>query len=477
MFYLKKAGRVSRVRSRVFIDDFSKGIVTSVDKKNLPISYAIRSYNTAFKDGALKSGFGIKKAIFNDEKSPCFNVEGVNPKALYYYKKYDEAQGLYLDYLMIYADDGNFYKCVISNEEVFSLVSDLNFEKAPSGVTYRYNGKDVIIFSLGSISKVYDGENVTAIEDAPGITSTCIHNERLFATEGEEKTTLWFSDDFNPLNWNVSLEDAGYIDLRDERGSLLKVISFDGYLYVFRNYGITRISAYGDQTSFSVDGITASASRIIPESICICGDRIIYLAEDGFYSFGGGAPARIMSNLDGLEFGVKNSAKARYYRGNYYCIVTLKNKDDKNFQAMICYSLKDGRFTISNNLNIIDFALMAGEKEEKLLFICADNSAIGELSEKSEYFNRSITKSWESGESNFGIVKEKIMTKLFITSESPITACVKSEISKRIVSFKGSKKMQVVPIGLRGESFSFLIECDSPECYVSYLGAEVEYDG
>jgi hypothetical protein len=278
---------------------------------------------------------------------------------------------------MIYADDGNFYKRVLNSEDDFMLVQDLSFDKTPSAVTYRYNGKDVIIFSLENLSKVYDGDSVFYIDDAPAITSTCIHNERLFATEGGQKTTLWFSDDFNPLNWSVSLEDAGYIDLRDDRGSLLKVVSFDGYLYVFRNYGITRITAYGDQTAFSVDGITASASRIIPESICVCGDRIVYLAEDGFYSFSGGTPVRIMEKLDGLNFSDKSTAKAKYYRGNYYCVVTLKNQDDKPFQAIVCYSLKDSGFTIGNNLNIIDFAVMEGEKEHKLLFICADNRAIG----------------------------------------------------------------------------------------------------
>ena len=477
MFYNKKTARINRRKSRIYIDDFSKGIVTSVDKKHLPVNYAVRSFNTAFKDGALKSGFGIKKAIFEGEKSAIFELEGVSPKAIYYYKKYDESAESYLDILMIYADDGNFYKRVLNSEDDFMLVQDLSFDKTPSAVTYRYNGKDVIIFSLGNLSKVYDGDSVFYIDDAPAITSTCIHNERLFATEGGQKTTLWFSDDFNPLNWSVSLEDAGFIDLRDDRGSLLKVVSFDGYLYVFRNYGITRITAYGDQTAFSVDGITASASRIIPESICVCGDRIVYLAEDGFYSFSGGTPVRIMEKLDGLNFSDKSTAKAKYYRGNYYCVVTLKNQDDKPFQAIVCYSLKDSGFTIGNNLNIIDFAVMEGEKEHKLLFICADNRAIGELSDKSECFSKGIEKTWESGESSFGIAKEKILTKLFLSSESQVKVIVKSEIAKRELSFSGSKRMQVLPVGLRGENFSFFIQCDVPECYISYLGAEVEYDG
>ena len=477
MYYTKRVSNGSRRKSRIYVNDFSQGIITSLDKKHMPLSYAFRSYNTSFKGGALKGGFGIKKAIFEGEKAVEFNIEGVTPKKLYYYKKYDEANGCFLDYLLIYASDNNVYKSIIGVDEGFAIVNDLSFEKEPFAVTYNYSGKDVIIFSIENLSKVYDGDIVTVVDNAPGITSSCIHSERLFATEGGEKTTLWFSDDFNPTNWNVSLEDAGYIDLRDGRGSLLKVVSFDGYLYVFRNYGITRITAYGRQEDFMVDGITASASRIIPESICVCGDRIIYLAEDGFYSFSGGTPMRIMSKLEGLSIDFKSHIKAQYYRGRYYCVLTLIDEEGTSFQAVICYSLKDGEFTLNKNLKVVDFTLMEGENELKLLFICADNRAIGELSEKSEYFSYGITKSWESGESDFGIAKEKRLTKLFINSEAPVRVTVKSEIGTRVLNFLGSKKMQVLPVGLRGEFFCFLIECDFSDCSLSYLGAEVEYDG
>ncbi len=477
MYYTKIPQKASRQKSRIYVNDFSQGIITSLDKKHLPLSYAFRSYNTSFKGGALKGGFGIKRAVFEGDKEASFNVEGITPKKLYYYKKYDEAKARFLDYLMIYASDNNIYKSIIGIDEGFTAVSDLNFEKAPFAVIYNYNGNDVIIFSIENLSKVYDGNSVTIVEDAPGITSSCIHSERLFATEGGEKTTLWFSDDFNPTNWNISLEDAGYIDLRDGRGSLLKVISFDGYLYVFRNYGITRISAYGRQEDFTVDGITASASRIIPESICVCGDRIIYMAEDGFYSFSGGTPVRIMGKLEGVNINVKKHIKAQYYRGCYYCVLTLTDKEGDCFQGIICYSLKEGDFTVNKNFNVVDFTLMEGENELKLLFLCTDNRAIGELSEKSEYFSKGITKTWESGESNFGIAKEKRLTKLFINSEAPIKVTVKSEVGTRVLNFLGSKKMQMLPVGLRGEFFCFLVECDFTECSLSCLGAEVEYDG
>ena len=36
---------------------------------------------------------------------------------------------------------------------------------------------------IGENMKIYDGETVETVSDAPAVTSMCIHGERLFATE------------------------------------------------------------------------------------------------------------------------------------------------------------------------------------------------------------------------------------------------------------------------------------------------------
>lgn len=477
MYYAKSNKTGGIVNGKAYVYDFSQGISTSKDKKLTPVYAAVSSFNTQFKSGALTDGYGICACDFKDKVLPEFLIENVTPKKIYYYKRYDENVGLYVDYLLVYADDGNIYKAVLGQDESFVLVEDLSFSSTPYAVNYTYNGSDVIIFSVEKQLKIYDGIKVTQITDAPSVTSMCIHNERLFVTEGGQKTSLWFSDDFNPLNWNVSLEDAGYIDLRDGRGSLLKVISFDGYLYVFRNYGITRITAYGDQTGFSVDGITASASGIIPESIAVCGDRIIYLTSEGFYAFSGGSPIKILTNLDGIINDIDvSTAKGVYYKGNYYCLFTLKREDGETFSSLLTYKISSGDFTLSKDLPIKDFTLMEGENFFKLLFLCEDKKVLGEISDNCEYFNEILTKSWQSGESDFNIRKEKRLTKLYINSQTPLYVTVKSEKESRRLYFFGGITRECQPVGIRGEYFSFYIECDQPNCNVSHLCAEFEYE-
>ncbi len=477
MIYGKSFSKGRSRQAKIYVDDFSNGMTSLYQSKLIPLHVATRSFNTEFKSGALTHGFGIKNARYNGVEIASFSVEDVEAKALYYFKAFNENKGLYDDYLLVYGSDGYIYKLLLGVDGNFSKVEELQFDERPSAVNYNYAGKDVVIFSQGNLLKVFDGDQTISVNDAPGITSSCIHNERLFAIEGGEKISLWFSDDFNPLNWNVSLEDAGYIDLRDGRGSLIKVVSFGGYLYVFRNYGITRITAFGDQRDFSVDGVTSSSSKICADSIAVCGDRVIYLASDGFYSFAGSSPVRILERIDEMLSEEENKeSKGCYFNGNYFCTLYLKDENGEKFQALIKYDLSTGDFTLSRNLNLVDYAVLEGEEEFKLFFLCADNRSIGELSSKSEYFGRVLKKSWKSGENDFGIKQEKRLVKLYLSAETRVTVKIKSERDERVLYFEGGKKKQSLPIGLKGEYFSFLIECDLPTCFVNYFCVEFEYE-
>lgn len=476
MYYAKRLKYPSLKRAQSYVNDFSKGISTRNDASLTPLYKAVTAYNFSFFSGVLKDGFGVCEANITNQKSPLFSIENVSPKRLYYFKQYNKEVGLYVDYLIVYGSNGLMYKAKMGQDENFSEISGVYFKNPPSAVNYTYAGKNVIIFSGETQICVYDGESVTTVNDAPSITSACIHSERLFVTEGGEKTALWFSDDFDPLNWNVSLEGAGYIDLRDGRGSLLKVISFGGYLYVFRNYGITRVTAYGDQTAFSVEGITTNSSKIIKDSITLCGDRIIYLAQEGFYSFSGGKPTKILQELDGLILGVNNqNAKGCYFGGNYYCIIKIKENSGVEREVLLSYNLKDGSFMLGKDLKITDFAVYEGENNCALLFLCENQNKIGTLSTKSQYFNQPLKKSWISGESDLGIRCEKCVTRVNVNTLTPIKVQVKSEKECKTLYFKGSTAKQSSSIAVKGERFTIGVECDCADCKISYISLEYEY--
>ena len=82
---------------------------------------------------------------------------------------------------------------------------------------------------------VYNGvDEAYRVAQAPKISSMTVHYERLFATSTGESNQIWFSKELDPINWDINLESAGFIEMNDERGALLKVMSFLDYVYVFR---------------------------------------------------------------------------------------------------------------------------------------------------------------------------------------------------------------------------------------------------
>ncbi len=475
MYYVHKNVNPSRKSAYYYVKDFSGGIESGINDRILPLAYAAESVNFSVKSGALCDGGGVKQANFSGNKLSYKNVSA-KPLRLYYFKTYNQENQVYENRVLAYFNDGYVYQTLVGKTNEFEKISELNFTKAPASVRYNYNGKNVIIFSGGEDMKIFDGESVEVVSDAPVVTSMCMHGERLFATEAGEKTMLWYSDDFDPANWDVSLSEAGFIDLRDERGTLLKVLELGGYVYVFRNYGITRITAYGDQTEFCADGLCSSSGRIFGGSITLCGDKIAYLAEDGFYCFSGGTPVKFLTKLEGLLKGVDNSgAKGVYFNGELF--VNLKIKFKSGIQdCVLRYNFAQKSTCILSGFNVVDFEVYDGEGEYRLLFLTDGVKFIGELSESTEFFGLPVFKSWQSGFSDLGKPEtEKTLRGVTLYSNEPVKLTVTSECGSASVNFSGEQSDEYVKIALKGKAFRFLIESSKPNSVVARLKIDFEY--
>lgn len=472
MYYDKKTNISSAKKASITVKDFSAGLNGYKDEELLSLDECSDGYNFETSGGVLKDGQGVKRADFNGN---CPKIgDELNPLRLYYYKRYDDVFDAYEENLLIYAEDGYIYKAK-TTDATFCKVDSLYFSSPPYAVSYNYLSRDVMIFSDGDKIVVYDGQTATSTTDVPSVTSMCVHSERLFATEGGSATSLWFSDDFDPLNWKVSLDEAGFVDIREGCGGLLKAVSFGGYVYVFASYGIVRVTAYGDQTEFCVDGIAASSGKIFGGSITVCGDRIIYLAADGFYSFAGGTPVRIMRGLDGKLLGIDNDgAKGCYYNGCFYCKMRVKTYSGER-GVLLKYDVHRNSFCFSCDLCIQDMTVMDGEEENKLLFIVNGKKYPAMLSDKAERFSVALEKKWTSGKSDLGKTSTKSVVRLSLITAKDVSVTVKSECGSRLLRFFGSEKRQSLPIGLRGDNFSLTISSRSLGARISSVKIEYEY--
>jgi hypothetical protein len=461
MFYDKQIINVSKSTKTVVLSNFSGGLNSFYDDSVLPLKYAKMTYNFDNESGALKCGKGLTELLVNSNGFLTETIlpQTVFPKRCYFYKRYDFENLKEDDRLLVYCDDKKIYELKLNNiDNEFIEIEGLVFENPPEALNYKYNSEDVIIFSTENEGiKIYSARGYPIeISNTPKITSMCMHYERLFATTGGEKTSLWFSDDFDPLNWYISLDEAGFIDMPDERGALLKVISFLDYVYVFRSYGISRITAYADQTEFSASKLFVSSGKIFGDTVTVCGDRVIFLAEDGLYQFDGIYTKRILEGYDRLILSDNIlTAKGEFLNGKFYLAFNLEIEGE-NKRVLLTYNISEKTSYISI-LPIDDVTKIAANTFSKLVFIA--NGKLCQLCEMPRLIDTPLNMVWQSPLTDFGYGGETKLLKLIrLKLYGTITLTANSENDKRTIKLKGKGGYVLAKINMRGSVFGFRIE-------------------
>lgn len=410
----------SYIRKAVKIRAF-EGINNEVADSLLPLQYSPLCYNFTFNGGQLASEMGIDVAKTTLLHTPELRhtlpslPDGKKCVSAHLFKKYNFSTSARDDKLIVRADDNTFYQTDIFASGSFSLIQNLAASGKDCSVNYRYNGNDVFLLSSeNGFLNIYDGTTLNIVTTAPKITSMCVHSERVFATVGGEKNSVWFSDDFNPANWTVSSTSAGYINFDDEGGAVIKVVSFLDAVYVFREYGIERLTAFGVQKEFSVSKLYVSSGRIFANTISVCGDRIIFLAEDGLYVFNGYSIAETALSLNRYLTNQKSNAKACFMDGKYYLAIRLYFGveagevlcESGNYynNSLVIYDVSEKKFSIMRGVDINSLTGIKVHHEASVIatFNFDNATKLGRLVKNGKIFDVTLPKYWATAQSDLG---------------------------------------------------------------------------
>lgn len=465
------------------IISFASGIDQKKAENILPIKNAKMTYNFSFADGALTAGIGFEKLSFpwlSIEQAEALSqslVQAGVASAIFYFRKYDFDELKWADKLIVFDKNLNAYYIDIFSEDACLLPMNIRFSSQPFGVSYRLNSEDVFFLASETDNMlVWDGVNpIEVVADAPHISSMAIHFERLFVTTAGDRSEMWFSDDLDPTNWNVSLNDAGFIQMVDERGSLRKVISFNNYLYVFRDFGISRLSASSSQESFFLSHLFVSSGKIFEKTITVCGDRIIFLTTDGLYQFDGSSTTKILENLSNILEGSLESSSC-FLNGKYYlsCRVDFEDEyyDDNNkiTNALFVLDVVSREYEIVRGLGFGSVLAVLFEKDP-LVIVTTDNPSLPIVVAATGFGNISslpLKKVWRSAFSDLGYSnKSKTLRKLHATIEGSATITITSESES--ISLTLSKGVNSYPILISGKQFLFEFYSEDNEVSISNL--------
>ena len=433
-------------------------------------------YNLICSDGSLKSGYG-----FVDLKMPTSETDldsesvvvfrGDSVKAIWKLKWFDVSADTNKYYLFYFNDEGYICYDNMFGVRVTSFIVPNTFTQTPFCAYYRKGTQDALLLSgEGDSLTVLTGGSNEKNEDAPEIISICVYSDKLFAITASDRASLIYTDDIEILNFTD--EKTAELDFGDERGNLQRLISFNDYLYIFRDYGITKLSVYGTSETFAVNHLYHSDSYIYPNSICLNGEDVYFLNCNGLKKFNGTSVSDL--DLDGFDL-IKdiNQAKcyASIYDGKYYLACRGKVSSDgvgceNNTQGytnnmLFVYDILTKQTDIVRGIDINMLLTFNNPFKSKLL-ACFNGSdligKVGQLSKDGKFFSSPIKKYWKSTCTDFGYPNaSKRVSSFNIKSLYDCKVWIVSDRGSKEFEIGGSSDIQKIKANLRGNEFYFEI--------------------
>lgn len=478
MFYENKL-KPSKKKIKTFkFNIFDKRQNVMSNEEDVPFNNGVLSYNFSLKAGRLTTGYGVRdlqmpKSVSDLDSEFKVNLTGDEILRMWSFAWYDKGADEIKYYLFYFNEDAQLVYENLFWTRPFSLTVQSNYTSVPVGMSYRIDGKDYMIFAAkdGDVYVYGSGYN-TYLQDSPKLMSCCNHDEKVYALTANARRSLVYSDNQNILEWNDNITE--HLDFSDERGNLNKVISFNDYLYIFRDFGITRVSSYSTSGNFSISHLFQSTSYIEPGSIASDGDNVYFLTTDGFYSFNGNNVKKI--DLDCFNMiDVNTNCSAVCFQSKYYLACRVKFQDglemgcegsDSGFinNALFVYDVNTKSVEIMRGVDIKQLLALNNPYKSKLV-MCFNNdniSRVGELTHSGTIFGEQTHKIWSSPLSDFDLGDElKKVESFTIKANMTADVIIESERDSRKFHITPEQRIQRIKCGLSGRRIKVTIESDS----------------
>jgi len=181
-----------------------------------------------------------------------------------------------------------------------------------------------------------------------------------------------------------------------------KVVNFKDNIYVIREYGITKITRAGD--NFFATEEYRSNTKIHTNTVSVCGDKMIFMTNNGLYYFTGYNVARPgIEFMDAFMFNY-SAATAKALGDKYY--LALKVDFDDEFEdvdgainnALIIIDTNDFSYQVIRGVDVATMLPLITESFEKMLFTFNTGPVdkIGEISSTAALMDLPLLKYWAS---------------------------------------------------------------------------------
>ncbi|MDE6551013.1 MAG: hypothetical protein K2M44_05910 [Clostridia bacterium] len=470
MYYKTKTRAAKPVRRRYKLSGF-KGYDSRAVTSTLPCDYTGECINFGFKDGRLTAGVGVDRLKIRELDG---SLRSLVPE--FRYPK-DEKPCMLAGFNCGYVND-NYFDILIFKEKEMLDCPFSNYLKTwfgfpllnsdcKTGVNYlTREGKHIYIISGSEEGvRIFDGfDGFDWVKNALKVKYMCVHAERVFAIVEDDDYAIWFCDAFDPYNWDVSLDAGGYLRFDGSLGIVRRLFGFSDYLYVFCDYGIYRVGAYGDQSAFTVRRVYAACGKIYPLSIVEAGDRLIFMAEDGVYSFDGYDVTLLTDRLSPLLHDGDMNFSAAYCKHTYYISMYCRTDDSSPMSGdnnrLIAIDTRTGNIDIAD-MSVYSLYTIDAPAQNEVMALRKGLGQVLVLDSSGLDIGKVNTRRWKISGVDMGEPDNlKVIRSIESNSATPYTLVISSDRGEtcRTLVQAGAG---CVKVNIKGKSFDFTITSDS----------------
>lgn len=459
-----------------------KCVDATKDSRVMDMDCSSLTYNFDYSKGVLVDGIGIGKLGFkygnyDDYYKELDDFPSVyHPTVCWHFSLWATDFKTYRSVLFVLGSDGYiYYNLLRTHLTEFTKIEGLHFDDIPFVFSARVGNDDVLFFvseANGTYMWMYP-LSVNRINNMPLINSFCVHNNRCFATVNNNRGSVIYTNDLNPINFNLDLMQGGELVLDDRLGKCNKVVSFNGDLFVFRDFDIVKVTEYSSRGDFSLERVYASNGRIFDKTICVAGDKIIYLASDGIYKFDGNSVKRLLLNIVNLFEGVDNYyAIGSYVDGKYFLSCKLNYldngerldsewpKENTRNNALLKIDVATEQLMIFRGYDIVDLCVVNDVYCNEVCVRIRELGAtyvLGKLDKSGAYFGLPLTKVWSSPVTDFANPdKYKFIKDISFETKKDIELEIVADMKTIKYKIKGSDSLQTIKLNLKCKKFGFV---------------------
>ena len=477
----------SKERNIVF-SIFSNGLVSDKDEQMAEPAECKNVYNLVYSGGALKTGLG-----FEELKIPASASDNVMHK-IRIVASITSLHGMWMNRFWSSVNSRFAYQLVFLDQtyqvwvvpifdaydgQMWARQGNMSNISAPPSNTLNIctESEDSFIFFTPEGMSWLGTSSEGFFQNVPQFISTAVHYGKFFGIENTTHQPLVYTSNLNLKEWNS--QNRVNIEFVDDRGASIKVVAFNDYVYIFRERGITRISIYSSKDDFSYTHLYTSSSRIFEKSICVCGDKVLFMTREGLFSFNGNSVKKICENYDKYFMALDNkNCDCACLDGKYYFASKCNFGDGQQVGCESGTYTNNIMFEVdvsTNEVNVvrgvdikmftpIDTPYLSGLA---MVFNNTNMLTIGKLCKNGKNLEENTSKFWESFVSDLGFQgKRKRVKEVILTTLYPCQLTISSDEGEKTISISGNQKEQHIRTNIYGKNFSFKFSTTEASCEI-----------